>query len=79
MRGVDIIPRCFHAFVILLMVVFGRHILLIFVAIGAVNWSTRIVRGQTLRKNMDSSPRVSAAGPSLDHPNILWRGHIHVT
>jgi oligopeptide transport system permease protein len=37
-------------FVILLMVVFGRHIFLIFVAIGAVEWLTmaRIVRGQTL-------------------------------
>jgi oligopeptide transport system permease protein len=37
-------------FVILLMVFFGRHIFLIFVAIGAVNWldMARIVRGQTL-------------------------------
>ncbi len=51
MRIVDIfyaIPFMF--FVILLMVLFGRNILLIFVAIGAVNWldMARIVRGQTL-------------------------------
>ena len=39
MRVVDIIYALpFMFFVILLMVVFGRHILLIFVAIGAVNW-----------------------------------------
>lgn len=51
MRVVDIIYALpFMFFVILLMVVFGRHILLIFVAIGAVNWldMARIVRGQTL-------------------------------
>jgi oligopeptide transport system permease protein len=51
MRLVDIIYALpFMFFVILLMVVFGRHIVLIFVAIGAVNWldMARIVRGQTL-------------------------------
>ena len=51
MRIVDIIYALpFLFFVILLMVVFGRHILMIFVAIGAVNWldMARIVRGQTL-------------------------------
>ena len=51
MRMVDIIYALpFMFFVILLMVVFGRHIVLIFVAIGAVNWldMARIVRGQTL-------------------------------
>ena len=51
MRVVDIIYALpFMFFVILLMVVFGRHILFIFVAIGAVNWldMARIVRGQTL-------------------------------
>src|SRR3546814_8587731 len=37
-------------FVIVLMVLFGRHLLLMFVAIGAVNWldMARVVRGQTL-------------------------------
>ena len=51
MRFVDIIYSLpFMFFVILLMVVFGRHIFLIFIAIGAVEWLTmaRIVRGQTL-------------------------------
>jgi oligopeptide transport system permease protein len=51
MRAVDAIYALpFMFFVILLMVVFGRNILLIFVAIGAVNWldMARIVRGQTL-------------------------------
>jgi oligopeptide transport system permease protein len=51
MRVVDIIYALpFMFFVILLMVVFGRHIVLIFVAIGAINWldMARIVRGQTL-------------------------------
>jgi len=51
MRLVDVLYSLpFLFFVILLMVVFGRHIVLIFVAIGAVEWLTmaRIVRGQTL-------------------------------
>jgi oligopeptide transport system permease protein len=51
MRIVDILYALpFIFFVIILMVVFGRNIILIFVAIGAVEWLTmaRIVRGQTL-------------------------------
>lgn len=51
MRFVDILYAMpFMFFVILLMVFFGRNILLIFVAIGAINWldMARIVRGQTL-------------------------------
>jgi oligopeptide transport system permease protein len=51
MRIVDILYALpFMFFVILLMVFFGRNIVLIFVAIGAVNWldMARIVRGQTL-------------------------------
>jgi oligopeptide transport system permease protein len=51
MRLVDVLYALpFLFFVIMLMVVFGRHIVLIFVAIGAVEWLTmaRIVRGQTL-------------------------------
>lgn len=51
MRVVDILYALpFMFFLILLMVVFGRHIMLIFLAIGAVNWldMARIVRGQTL-------------------------------
>jgi oligopeptide transport system permease protein len=51
MRIVDILYALpFMFLVILLMVFFGRNILLIFVAIGAINWldMARIVRGQTL-------------------------------
>ena len=51
MRFVDILYAMpFMFFVILLMVFFGRNILMIFLAIGAINWldMARIVRGQTL-------------------------------
>ena len=49
MRLVDILYALpFMIFIVLLMVVFGRNILLLFLAIGAVEWLTmaRIVRGQ---------------------------------
>lgn len=51
MRIVDILYALpFTIFVIVLMVFFGRNILLLFLAIGAVQWLTmaRIVRGQVL-------------------------------
>ncbi len=51
MRTVDIMYSLpFAIFVILLMVFFGRNIVLLFVAIGAVEWLTmaRIVRGQVM-------------------------------
>ncbi len=51
MRIVDVLYALpFMFLVILLMVFFGRSILLMFVAIGAINWldMARIVRGQTL-------------------------------
>ena len=51
MRTVDILYALpFIIFVILLMVVFGRNLFLLFMAIGAVEWLTmaRIVRGQVL-------------------------------
>jgi oligopeptide transport system permease protein len=51
MRVVDILYSLpFTVFVILLMVFFGRNIILLFVAIGAVEWLTmaRIVRGQVM-------------------------------
>ncbi|SDX77062.1 oligopeptide transport system permease protein [Aidingimonas halophila] len=51
MRFVDIMYSLpFMFLVILMMVLFGRHILLIYAAIGAVEWldMSRIVRGQTL-------------------------------
>lgn len=62
MRIVDILYAMpFMFFVILLMVFFGRHIVLIFVAIGAINWldMARIVRGQTL--SIKQQPFVTAA------------------
>jgi oligopeptide transport system permease protein len=67
MRVVDVmytIPFIF--FVILLTVTFGRNILLIFVAIGAVEWLTmsRIVRGQTIalrRREFVEAARASGA------------------
>ena len=66
MRIVDITYALpFMFFVILLMVVFGRHILLIFVAIGAINWldMARIVRGQTLSlKNTEFVEAAKACG-----------------
>jgi oligopeptide transport system permease protein len=51
MRSVDILYALpFTIFVILLMVFFGQNIILLFVAIGAVQWLTmaRIVRGQVM-------------------------------
>lgn len=51
MRIVDILYALpFMIFIILLMVVFGRNIILLFLAIGAVEWLTmaRIVRGQVI-------------------------------
>ena len=51
MRIVDILYSIpFMFFVILLMVFFGRNIILIFIAVGAIEWldMARIVRGQTL-------------------------------
>ena len=51
MRIVDILYALpFIIFVILLMVVFGRNLFLLFMAIGAIEWLTmaRIIRGQVL-------------------------------
>ncbi|MCY4362260.1 MAG: ABC transporter permease [Gammaproteobacteria bacterium] len=51
MRIVDVLYALpFTIFIILLMVVFGSNIILLFLAIGAVEWLTmaRIVRGQVL-------------------------------
>lgn len=51
MRAVDVLYALpFTIFVIILMVLFGRNFVLLFVAIGAVQWLTmaRIVRGQVL-------------------------------
>jgi len=75
MRIVDVLYSLpFIFFVILLMVTFGSNIILIFVAIGAVEWLTmsRIVRGQTLTlKHKEFVEAARAAG--LDTPAIITR------
>lgn len=90
MRIVDILYAMpFLFFVILLMVLFGRHIVLIFVAIGAINWldMARIVRGQTLslkaREFIEAAEAmgVSTAAILLRHiaPNLLGVVVVYVT
>ena len=75
MRVVDVLYALpFIFFVILLMVTFGSNIVLIFVAIGAVEWLTmsRIVRGQTLTlKQKEFIEAARAAG--LSRPAIVAR------
>ncbi len=75
MRLVDIIYALpFTIFVILLMVFFGRNIILLFVAIGAVEWLTmaRIVRGQVMTlKKMEFIEAAQALG--YGHARIIFR------
>jgi oligopeptide transport system permease protein len=75
MRIVDVLYSLpFIFFVILLMVTFGRNFILIFVAIGAVEWLTmsRIVRGQTLSlKQKEFIEAARAAG--LPQATIIRR------
>ena len=90
MRIVDVLYSLpFIFFVILLMVAFGSNILLIFVAIGAVEWLTmsRIVRGQTLtlkQKEFIEAARAAGLGQSAiiaRHivPNLLGPVVVYVT
>ena len=90
MRIVDILYALpFMFFVILLMVFFGRNIVLIFVAIGAINWldMARIVRGQTLslkhREFVEAAQAqgVGAAAIIRRHivPNLLGVVAVYVT
>ena len=90
MRIVDVLYSLpFIFFVILLMVTFGRNFILMFVAIGAVEWLTmaRIVRGQTLslkEKEFVEAARaagVSQTGIVLRHiaPNLLGPVVVYVT
>lgn len=68
MRFVDLLYSLpFIFFVIILMVVFSQNFILLFVAIGAVQWLTmaRIVRGQTLsikQKEFIEAARAAGAG-----------------
>lgn len=90
MRAVDILYALpFMFLVILLMVLFGRHLILIFVAIGAINWldMARIVRGQTLAlKSREFIVAARAAGVSNARiirrhivPNLLGVVAVYVT
>ena len=75
MRIVDIMYALpFTIFVILLMVFFGRNIVLLFVAIGAVEWLTmaRIVRGQIMSiKKMEFIEAAHSLG--LGKRRIIFR------
>lgn len=90
MRFVDLlysVPLTF--FVIILMVMFGRNFILMFLAIGAVEWLTmaRIVRGQTLSlKNKEFIEAARASGGSTFSiiarhivPNVLGVVIVYVT
>lgn len=77
MRTVDVLYALpFMFFVILLMVLLGRHWLLMFVAVGAVNWldMARIVRGQTL--SLKQREFVQAARLAGLPPAAILRRHI---
>ncbi|HPF24417.1 MAG: ABC transporter permease subunit [Hyphomonas sp.] len=90
MRIVDVLYALpFIFFVILLLTVFERNIILIFAAIGAIEWLTmaRIVRGQTLAiKSKEFIEAARAAGvPRRDiilrHilPNVIGPVAVYVT
>ena len=90
MRIVDVLYSLpFIFFVILLMVTFGSNIILIFVAIGAVEWLTmsRIVRGQTMAlKHKEFVEAARAAGLKQGAiigkhiiPNLLGPVVVYVT
>jgi oligopeptide transport system permease protein len=90
MRFVDVMYSMpFMFFVIILMVIFGRNIFLIFVALGAVEWLTmaRIVRGQALNiKNKEFVEAAIASGVSTSGiiarhviPNVLGPVIVYLT
>jgi oligopeptide transport system permease protein len=90
MRAVDILYTLpFLFFAILLLAIFGRSLLMVFVALGAVTWLTtaRIVRGQVLSlRNAEfvlaaRTMGVSHAGIILRHlvPNTLGPTIVYAT
>ncbi len=90
MRFVDTLYALpFIFFVILLMVAFERNFLLIFVAIGAINWldMARIVRGQTLglreREFVEAARLIGVSTPRIVFrhiaPNLLGIVVVYVT
>jgi oligopeptide transport system permease protein len=77
MRLVDILYALpFMIFIILLMVVFGRNLLLLFLAIGAVEWLTmaRIVRGQV--QSLRQQEFIEAAISIGLGPGAIIRRHV---
>lgn len=75
MRVVDVLYALpFIFFVILLVVFFGRNFVLVFLAVGAIEWldMARIVRGQTLSiKRQDYVLAAEALG--VGSGGIIWR------
>jgi len=78
MRAVDVLYALpFMFLVILLTVLFGRHLLLLFVAIGSIHWldMARIVRGQTLalrgRAFVDAARLAGVAPPDILRRHIV--------
>ena len=75
MRFVDLLYSLpFMFFVILLVAYFGRHLVLLFLALGAVQWLTmsRIVRGQMLQlRGQEFVTAITALGAS--HRRIILR------
>ena len=79
----------FIFFVILLLTVFGRNIILIFAAIGAVEWLTmsRIVRGQTLaikgKEFIEAARAAGVPGSAIIRrhilPNVVGPVAVYVT
>ncbi len=77
MRFVDIMYALpYILFVILLMVIFGRNVILLFIGIGAVEWLTmaRIVRGQTL--SLKEREFIEAARAAGQKPLAIIFRHI---
>jgi oligopeptide transport system permease protein len=77
MRIVDALYALpFMFVVILLMVVFGRSILLVFIGIGAVEWLTmaRVVRGQVIQ--LKTRPFIIAAEAAGASPRAIITGHV---
>lgn len=77
MRTVDALYAVpFMFVVIILMVVFGRSILLVFLGIGAVEWLTmaRVVRGQVLQ--LKHRPFIVAAEAAGASTRQIMNGHI---
>ncbi len=78
MRSVDVLYSVpFIPLVIVLNVLFGRHLLLVFVGIGAVSWLdiARIVRGQTLsirrREYIEAARALGVRAPGMIRRHVI--------